>query len=140
MTPLFNWVMIWISIRDIELGFGVFENEEMTLSIDLRFCINLQGTIYFNGSRSTLEEEMMQCEPAGAVVVTGGQQRTVINNYVWTAPEQGTFKCNVMPLFSRIEIVMGWICAFKMIMKILVEHKPSGGKVAFYLMKPKLGA
>ncbi|CAJ2632610.1 unnamed protein product [Trifolium pratense] len=36
-----------------------------------------------------------QCEPAGAAAVTVGQQRTVMNNVVWTALEQGMLKCNV---------------------------------------------
>ncbi|MCI33628.1 hypothetical protein A2U01_0054845, partial [Trifolium medium] len=32
-----------------------------------------------------------QRRPAGVAAVTGGQRRTVMNNSVWTAPEQGTF-------------------------------------------------
>ncbi|MCI62195.1 hypothetical protein A2U01_0083452, partial [Trifolium medium] len=44
-----------------------------------------------DSSRYGAGRREQQCEPAGAAAVTGGQQRTVMNNSVWTAPEQGTF-------------------------------------------------
>ncbi|GAU49991.1 hypothetical protein TSUD_272920 [Trifolium subterraneum] len=63
-----------------------------------------------------------------------------MNNPIWTAPEQGTFKCNVDAAIFRIETVMEQVCAFETIEEISLEHRPCGGKVALYLMKPKLGA
>ncbi|MCI46970.1 hypothetical protein A2U01_0068211, partial [Trifolium medium] len=36
-----------------------------------------------------------QRDTAGAVVITDGRHQFGMNNPIWTAPEQGTFKCNV---------------------------------------------
>ncbi|MCI53367.1 hypothetical protein A2U01_0074613, partial [Trifolium medium] len=47
-----------------------------------------------DNSRYGVGRREQQRRPAGVAAVTGGQRRTVMNNFVWTAPEQGTFKCN----------------------------------------------
>jgi ribonuclease HI len=53
------------------------------------------GVYAGDSSRFGAGRRGQQRHPAGAAAATDTQQQTVMNNHVWTAPEQGAFKCNV---------------------------------------------
>ncbi|WJX78716.1 hypothetical protein P8452_61906 [Trifolium repens] len=53
------------------------------------------GVYVGDSSRFGAGRREQQRHHVGAAAVTGAQQQTLMNSHVWTASEQGMFKCNV---------------------------------------------